>query len=122
MRLRHFLQRPDLLFLLIAGPVGLVLCFLIPPLGAGNETHNFPRAAGIAYGQLLVGPSEVPAGIGDFLDEGSRFFHSGLELPFSYTWAEYSRMAAVPLRDTTSVTLPPDPIAVHHPFSYLPQA
>jgi uncharacterized membrane protein len=118
MRLRGLFQRPDLLFLLIAGPVGLVLCFLIPPLGAGNETHNFPRVAGIAYGRLLVGPAEVPAGIGDFIDEGARFFQ---ELPFGFTRAEYSTMAAIPLRADASVTLPSDPIAIHHPLSYLPQ-
>ncbi|HVZ02450.1 MAG TPA: DUF2142 domain-containing protein [Dongiaceae bacterium] len=122
MRLRDFLQRPDLLFLLIAAPVGLVLCFLIPPLGGGNETHNFPRVAGIAYGQPLVGSSEVPAGIGDFIAQGSGFFHGGLQLPFSYTRAEYSTMAAIPLRADATAALQPDPIAVHHPFTYLPQA
>lgn len=122
MRLRDFLQRPDLLFLLIAGPVGLILCFLIPPLGGGNETHNFPRVAGVAYGQFLIGPAQVPAGIGDFLGEGSRFFHGGLALPFSFTHAEYSTLAAFPLRPDATATLPTDPIAIHHPFSYVPQA
>lgn len=122
MRLRDLLQRPDLIFLLIAGPIGLVLCFLIPPLGGGNETHNFPRLAGIAYGQFLVGPADVPAGLGDFIAEGGRFFHGGLELPFSYSTAEYNTMAAIPLRAETTATLAADPIAVHHPFSYLPQA
>jgi uncharacterized membrane protein len=122
MRLRDLLERPDLLFLLIAGPVGLVLCFLIPPLGGGNETHNFPRVAGIAYGQLRPGPSEVPAGIGDFVAEGARFFHAGLELPFSFNRDEYNTMAAIPLHADERATLPSDPIAIHHPFSYLPQS
>lgn len=120
--MRKLLQRPDLLFLTLAVPVGLVLCILIPPLGGGNETHNFERVSGIAYGQLLVGPAEVPAGIVDFIDEGFRFFHQGLDLPFSYPTAEYSTMAGIALRAEAMSVVPPNVIVVHHPFSYVPQA
>jgi uncharacterized membrane protein len=118
----NFLRRPDYLFLVFSTFFGLILCFELPPLGGGNEMYNFQRAASIAYGHPLVEEAEVPSGISEFITAGFTFFHEGLSQPFSYSRDEYRKVAAIPLRASEPVALSPNAIAVHHPFSYIPQA
>ena len=118
----NLLRRPDYLFLVFSTFFGLILCFELPPLGGGNEMYNFQRTASIAYGHPLVEEVEVPSGISEFITAGFTFFHEGLSQPFSYSRDEYRKVAAIPLRASEPVALSPNAIAVHHPFSYIPQA
>ncbi|GAB2178378.1 DUF2142 domain-containing protein [Dongia sp. agr-C8] len=120
--LRRLLKLPHWLFLLFAAPIGLVLCALVPPMGGGNEMYNFQRAAGIAYGHALPGAAEVPGGIADLIAEGFAYFHENLAFPISFPEAEQRRMAAIALQADRPAVLAANPIAVHHPVSYLPQA
>ena len=120
--LRRLLKRADWLFLALATPVGIVLCLLIPPLGGGNEMYNFQRIAGVAYGEPGVGPVTLPGGIVAFVNEGFRYFHEGLATPFGFGAEEYHRLAAILLDAHAPAVLPSNPIAVHNPVAYLPQA
>ncbi|GAB2178377.1 DUF2142 domain-containing protein [Dongia sp. agr-C8] len=119
--LTRLAKRPDWLFLIFAAPIGLALCFLVPPLGGGNEILNFQRVAVIASGQLSPGPAAVPGGIPDFLGAGFAYFHQAARFPIGFSSDAIHRMAEIDFKAEQPAVLPANPIAVHHPFSYLPQ-
>jgi len=121
MPLRNFFTRPETIFLFFSLIVGLVLCVLIPPLGGGNEVYNFERAVSFAYGYPLVEKSQVPSGIGEFIDAANGFFREGIQPPFHFPRALYEKMFAIPLDAGKSTTLLPS-ASMHHPFCYIPQA
>ncbi|MDQ0468786.1 DUF2142 domain-containing protein [Labrys wisconsinensis] len=118
--LQRLLTRPDRLFLVLATLFGLVFVAAIPPLGGGNETFNFQRAAAIAAGHPLIEPAAVRPGIVDLIDAGWAAFPSGSQPPYGYSLDTWRRAAAIPL-DGPEKTLQPNPIAVLHPLSYTPQ-
>lgn len=117
----HWLpDRPEYLFLLFALPFGLIMLFLIPPLGGADEPFHFHRIASLAYFQVLNKPVMVSSGIVDFLKAGEAFFNSTLRPPFSYSLDEWHKVARI--QDTMEMSLLlPNYVTVHHPFSYLPQ-
>lgn len=119
MRVRRL--RAEHLFLLFALPVGFVLCFLIPPLGGGNEKANLERTFAIAYGGLLIHDTEIPRGLSSFIAAASEPFQQGALPPYRYSLPQWKALAAMKLQAETQVMLPPNPIAVLHPLSY-PQA
>ena len=111
---------PEWLFAVMALIGGIVLVALIPPVGGGNERYNFHRAASAASGHLMVGPALLPGGIPTFLDTSREKFREGQNPPYSYSRADYEKMAAIRLQADEPKILPPNPIAVLHPASYLP--
>jgi uncharacterized membrane protein len=119
--MKHCIAKPECLFLLFAIPVGLILTFLVPPLGGGDEGFHYQRIASIAYGQILNKPVEVPASIIQFLKTGSDFFYAGLQPPFHYSMAEFYSMAGIGLNPGNLSSLQPNYTTIHHPFSYAPQ-
>ena len=120
--MKYLPEKPEFLFLLFAVLFGVVLVFLVPPLGGGDEGFHYHRVASIAYGQMLNKPVQVPSSIAGFIDTGSTFFHAGLQAPFHYTHTEWQKMSAIPLTPATATMLTPDYTSIHHPFSYAPQA
>ena len=113
---------PEWLFLLFAVIGGLVLILLIPPLAGGNEQMNFQRSASIANGQPLVKPVALPGGIGDLAEAADARFREGAKPPFSYSRAEWERLAEIELQADRPRISRPNPIAVLNPVSYLPQS
>jgi len=116
------LPTPEILFVLLAAIGGLVLTALIPPMGGGNEQMNFLRAANLASGNVAVAPAALPGGIADFLEISDATFPEGRNPPYSYSRAEFEKLASIPLRAEEPAVVQPNPIAVLHPVSYLPQA
>lgn len=112
---------PETLFAVLAALGGLMLLALIPPMGGGNEQMNFRRAASIASGHIQVAPVRLPGGIADFLEISDSIFREGRNPPYSYSRAEFEKVASIPLQAERPRTVPPNPIAVLHPASYLPQ-
>ena len=113
---------PEWIFALLALIGGIVLVALIPPVGGGNERYNFHRAASAASGHLMVGPALLPGGISTFLDTSREKFREGKNPPYSYSRADFDKMAAIPLQADEPSIVPANPIAILHPASYLPQA
>jgi hypothetical protein len=113
--------RADRIFAAFALVGGLLLAALLPPGLGGNETLNFRRAAAIAAGEMLVRPVAVPGGIVRFLDQMDRRFPDGTAPPFAYGARDWRNAAAIPLDAAHPAVLAPNPIAVLHPISYLPQ-
>ncbi len=119
--MKNWQEKPDLLFLFFAVPFGLLLVFLIPPLGGGDEGFHYHRIASIAFYQVFNKPVEVPSGIAAFIQSGSDFFRAGMQPPFSFSLEQWHKMAVIPLDSNAQVTLLPDYMTVHHPLSYIPQ-
>lgn len=115
-------QSPEWLFALFALVGGIVLIGLIPPVGGGNERYNFHRAASVASGHLLVGPAVLPGGIAEFLDVSREKFREARSPPYSYSRSDFEKIAAILLQADEPRIVPPNPIAVLHPVSYLPQS
>lgn len=115
-------RSPEWLFAILALVGGIVLTGLIPPVGGGNERYNFHRAASTASAHLLVGPAPLPGGIAEFLEASREKFREGRNPPYSYSRADFDRMASIPLRADEPRVVRPNPIAVMHPISYLPQS
>lgn len=113
---------PERLFILFGGIWGLLLIVLIPPLGAGNETYNFTRAATVATGAYAIAPTPLPAGVVALVDQAWRDFPPGSRAPFGYSSTHWTASAAVSLRRDRPVATQPNPIAVLHPFAYAAQA
>jgi uncharacterized membrane protein len=112
---------PAAIFAFLAALGGLILVMLIPPMAGGNETFNFHRAAAVASGHWLIEPASVPAGIVRFIHVSDAAFPEGAQPPYSYSRAQFEALAAIPLAAGEPAILQPNPIAVLHPFSYLPQ-
>jgi hypothetical protein len=119
---RLWIMRPEAIFLVLSLAFGLVFCGLIPPLAGGNETFNFGRAAGIAYGRFLVGDVAVPGGLVQLLGAAKARFSEASALPLGVTWRFVHEMASIRLMAAAPAILPADPIAVLNPLAYLPQA
>ena len=115
-------RSPEWIFAFFALIGGIVLIGLIPPVGGGNERYNFHRAASAASGHLMVGPALLPGGISEFLEVSREKFREGRSPPYSYSRADFDKMAAIPLQADEPRILHPNPIAVLHPVSYLPQS
>lgn len=115
-------MHPARFFLMIGGVFGLILVFLIPPMGGGNEEFNFQRAVSIAYGGFFIKPVQTPQGINELIRESSDFFHEGLKAPFAYNRDDFTRANSIRLHSETLETLYPNPIAILNPAAYLPQA
>lgn len=115
-------QSPEWIFAFLALLGGIVLIALIPPVGGGNERYNFHRAASIASGHLLVGPAVLPGGIPEFLETSREKFREGMNPPYSYSRADFEKLASIKLQADEPRVLRSNPIAVLHPVSYLPQA
>ena len=115
-------RSPERIFAWLALIGGIVLVALIPPAGGGNERYNFHRAASAASGHLMVGPALLPGGISTFLDTSREKFREGKNPPYSYSRADFDKMAAIRLQANQPKIVPANPIAVLHPASYLPQA
>lgn len=115
-------RSPEWLFAILALIGGIVLIGLIPPVGGGNERYNFHRAASAASGHLLIGPALLPGGISQFLETSREKFREGMNPPYSYSRADFDKMASIPLRADEPKVVPANPIAVLHPLSYLPQS
>jgi len=115
-------MKPARFFLIVGGVFGLILVFLIPPMGGGNEEFNFQRAASISYGGWIIEPMQTPQGINDFIRQSSHFFYEGLQSPFGYSRDDFARASALKLQPETPATLNPNPIAILNPSAYLPQA
>jgi hypothetical protein len=113
--------RPEIIFAFFALLGGTLLVAMIPPGAGGNETFNFQRAVTVAHGEMLVRPVTVPGGIVRFLDQISRRFPDGTTPPLHYSRDDFAAAAAIPLTVDQPAVLLPNPIAVLHPFSYLPQ-
>ncbi len=114
--------RPETVFAGFASLFGLLFCLLIPPLGGGNETFNFSRAAGIAYGHVLIGDIQIPGGLVRLIRQGGGFFPEGATLPLGYRLANVAALARIPLDAAHPALLAANPIAIHNPLPYLPQA
>jgi uncharacterized membrane protein len=112
---------PEWLFAIFALLGGLVLIALIPPVAGGNERYNFQRAAGAASGHFLVEPAMMPGGMSEFLEVSRKQFPEGRSPPYSYSKAEFDALSSIPLRADAPAPVRPNPIAVLHPVSYLPQ-
>lgn len=112
---------PERIFAFLALLGGLILIALIPPLGGGNERYNLHRAASGASGHVLVGPAMIPGGIPEFLEVGRESFREGMQPPFSYSRAEFDKIASIGLQADEPKELGSNPIAVLHPISYAPQ-
>jgi hypothetical protein len=112
---------PERLFLIAALLGGLLLVALIPPVAGGNEQMNFRRVVSIANGHLLVEPAIVPGGIAELFEVTQRDFREGAKPPYSYSRRSFDEAAALKLEAHQPQTIPPNPIAVLHPISYLPQ-
>ena len=89
------LMHPARFFLMIGGVFGLILVFLIPPMGGGNEEFNFQRAVSIAYGGFFIKPVQTPQGINELIRESSDFFHEGLKAPFAYNRDDFTRANSI---------------------------
>lgn len=113
--------KPELLFLLFAIPYGLILIFMVPPLGGSDEGFHFHRIASIGYNELLNKPVMVPAGIPAFLQAGIDFYDPVTEPPYNYSHSEWQKVWNIPLNADHKVSMEPLPVTIHHPFSYLPQ-
>jgi len=118
---RPWPRSPQAVFLFFATIMGLALIFLVPPLGGGNETLNFQRVATIAAGHVLIEPAAVPGGTVRLLRAANAQFPEGAQAPYGYSWRQWQALADIPLDAATPATLEPNPIAVLHPFCYLPQ-
>ncbi|HEU5047939.1 MAG TPA: DUF2142 domain-containing protein [Rickettsiales bacterium] len=119
---KRLIERPDLLFLLLAIPFGLLFLALVPPLGNSDESFHYQRIASIAYFQLMNEPASIPSGIQVFIQAGQDFFHEGLAPPFHYPHSQWQAMAHVPLHSCFPPGMQPNYMTVHNPFNYLPQA
>ena len=117
----RWFHQPEWLFAVTSTLVGLVLIALIPPLAGGNETLNFQRAASIAVGQVVVAPTALPSGIAESLTITRRRFPEGITPPYSYSRADFDRVAELKLDKEHPVVVQPNPIAVLNPIAYLPQ-
>jgi hypothetical protein len=115
------IARPDRMFALFALVGGLLLAILLPPGLGGNETLNLRRIAALAAGEMLVRPVAVPGGIVRFLDQMDRRFPDGAAPPFGYGAQDWRNAAGIALDAAHPAVLAPNPIAVLHPISYLPQ-
>lgn len=113
---------PERLFLVFGSLWGLLLVALIPPVAGGNETYNFGRAVSIATGTWTIRTAEVPKGINTLVDVTWRRFPPGSRPPFSYAMEDWRQAAAVGLSKEHATRVPPNPIAVLHPFAYGIQA
>lgn len=112
---------PQFIFAIVAFVAGAVLAALIAPVAGGNEEMNLQRAASLASGYALVGPAELPGGMADLLAATHKRYPEGASPPYSYSREEFDRLAALPLQKAEPKTVIPNPIAVLHPISYLPQ-
>jgi hypothetical protein len=115
-------ERPEVIFLVLSIVFGVALCVAIPPLAGGNETFNFGRAVGVAYGNLLVGDVRVPGGLVRLIDMANAHFTESAHLPLGVSGTYFADMARVPLDASAPSVLPADPIAVLNPVAYAPQA
>ena len=113
---------PEWLFAFLAILGGIVLIGLTPPLGGGNEQYNFQRAANVASGHLLVGPTLLPGGIPEFLEASREKFREGENPPYSYSRADFDKLASIRLQADEPRVMRSNPIAVLHPIAYLPQS
>jgi uncharacterized membrane protein len=119
---RAYAARPEAIFLVLSMLAGVALCVAIPPLAGGNETFNFGRAVGVAYGNLLVGDVSVPGGLVRLIDMAKAHFTETDTLPLGVTRAYFAGMARLPLDASVPAVLQADPIAVLNPIAYAPQA
>ena len=111
----------EYLFLLFATIFGVVLVFILPPLGGnGDEYYHFQRIIAIANGHILNEQVLVPKGIIEFIKEGISFFNAHLQ-PFGFSLAEWHKMADIKLDAEYLETSYPNIITYHNPFAYLPQ-
>ena len=111
----------EYLFLLFATIFGVVLVFILPPLGGnGDEYYHFQRIIAIANGHILNEQVLVPKGIIEFIKEGISFFNAHLQ-PFGFSLAEWHKMADIKLDAEYLETSYPNISTYHNPFAYLPQ-
>lgn len=115
------MKKPEHIFLCFALLYGIILVFLVPPLGGNDEGFQYQRIATIAYNQPFNKAVEVASGIGQFIDAGSHFFREDSKPPFGYTKSEWEKMNAIALTAEETTTLIPSYFTFHHPFSYIPQ-
>jgi uncharacterized membrane protein len=70
---------------------------------------------------VLVEPVPLPGGIADLLDFTNRRFPEGTEPPYSLSSKEFRDLSELKLQRDRPRVVQPNPIAVLHPVSYLPQ-
>ena len=114
-------NQAEYLFLFFAIIFGVVLVFILPPLGGnGDEYYHFQRIIAISNGHILNEQDLVPRGIIEFIKEGISFFNAHLQ-PFGFSWSEWHKMADIKLDAEYLETSYPNIITYHNPFAYLPQ-
>ena len=122
-KLKIIYNKPEYLFLFFAIILGVVLVFILPPLGGNiDECYHFQRIISIAYFHVLNDQVLVPNGLIKFIKEGVSFFNPDARSPFGFSWSEWHKMATIPLDAGNLQILQPNTATYNNPFGYLPQA
>jgi hypothetical protein len=113
------------IYLLIAAPFALVMCFVVPPLSGADEWAHFTRAAEISGGKIIGqhgesgGSSQIPSSLVPFLSHPSLspfYFLSDSKIEFD----KGTRIELRSLEWTKETVIISNPFVAYPPTSYLP--
>jgi len=121
----HLFVCPELFFLSVAIPIGIVLIFLTPPIQSPDEDYHFYRAYQISEGQLIAVKQgdetggNLPASLARF---NSQFSHIPFFRDQKTNRAEILETCSIQLDLSDCRFLGYSAIAVQPPLGHVPQA